>query len=57
MQTYRARAGRVRPRRGRRLWDSEGREYLDFFAGISVRTVGHCHPAVVAAIARAGRDG
>ena len=35
---------------GVRLWDSEGNEYLDFLAGISVLNVGHCHPRVVAAI-------
>jgi len=35
---------------GTRLWDAEGNEYLDFLAGISVSNVGHCHPAVVAAI-------
>jgi acetylornithine/N-succinyldiaminopimelate aminotransferase len=35
---------------GARLWDSEGREYLDFLAGISVCSVGHCHPAVVGAV-------
>jgi acetylornithine/N-succinyldiaminopimelate aminotransferase len=35
---------------GARLWDSEGREYLDFLAGISVCSVGHCHPAVVEAV-------
>ncbi len=38
--------------KGTRLWDSEGREYLDFLAGISVCSVGHCHPAVVEAIQR-----
>jgi len=32
------------------LWDSEGNEYLDFLAGISVLNVGHCHPRVVDAI-------
>lgn len=32
---------------GSRLWDDEGREYLDFLAGISVLNVGHCHPRVV----------
>ena len=36
--------------RGTRLWDSEGHEYLDFLCGISVSSVGHCHPAVVKAI-------
>jgi predicted acetylornithine/succinylornithine family transaminase len=35
---------------GVRLWDSDGNEYLDFLAGISVSSVGHCHPAVVKAI-------
>jgi acetylornithine/N-succinyldiaminopimelate aminotransferase len=41
---------------GARLWDSEGREYLDFLAGISVCSVGHCNPAVVEAVReQAGR--
>ncbi|MDQ2686541.1 MAG: acetylornithine transaminase [Armatimonadota bacterium] len=35
---------------GARLWDSDGKEYLDFLAGIAVNGVGHCHPRVVAAI-------
>jgi predicted acetylornithine/succinylornithine family transaminase len=35
---------------GTRLWDSDGNEYLDFLAGISVLNVGHCHPRVVAAV-------
>lgn len=35
---------------GARLWDADGNEYLDFLAGIGVANVGHCHPAVVAAI-------
>ena len=41
---------------GARLWDTDGTEYLDFLTGISVSSVGHCHPAVVAAIReQAGR--
>ena len=41
---------------GVRLWDADGNEYLDFLAGISVSSVGHCHPAVVQAIQeQAGR--
>jgi len=41
---------------GVRLWDADGTEYLDFLTGISVSSVGHCHPAVVAAIReQAGR--
>lgn len=35
---------------GSRVWDSEGREYLDLLAGISVNNLGHCHPAVVSAV-------
>ena len=35
---------------GTRLWDDEGNEYLDFLCGIGVTSVGHCHPAVVAAV-------
>ncbi len=41
---------------GTRLWDAEGNEYLDFLAGISVVQIGHCHPALVEAVAgQAGR--
>ena len=32
-------------------WDDEGRKYLDFVAGWAVNSLGHCHPAVVQAIA------
>jgi predicted acetylornithine/succinylornithine family transaminase len=43
---------------GVRLWDADGREYLDFFAGLSVHNAGHCHPAIVAAVSeQAGRFG
>ena len=35
---------------GARLWDDEGTEYLDFLCGLSVTSLGHCHPAVVAAV-------
>lgn len=37
---------------GSRLWDADGREYIDLIAGISVCNVGHRHPAVVDAIKR-----
>ena len=37
---------------GARLWDSEGKEYLDFLAGIAVVGVGHCHPHITSAIAQ-----
>lgn len=50
MQTYRRAPVEFVRGEGARLWDSEGREYLDFLAGISVCSVGHCHPAVVEAV-------
>ena len=34
---------------GAKVWDTEGREYLDFIGGIGVQNTGHCHPKVVAA--------
>ena len=37
---------------GVRVWDTEGREYLDFVAGIAVSSLGHGHPAVVEAVSR-----
>ncbi|MGA2319723.1 MAG: acetylornithine/succinylornithine family transaminase [Solirubrobacteraceae bacterium] len=36
--------------RGTRLWDVDGNEYLDFLCGISVTSLGHCHPRVVEAV-------
>jgi acetylornithine/N-succinyldiaminopimelate aminotransferase len=38
---------------GVRVWDSDGREYLDFGAGIAVTSLGHCHPRVTGAIQEA----
>ena len=34
---------------GCRVWDADGREYLDFGGGIAVVSLGHCHPAPLAA--------
>lgn len=50
MPTYRRAGVEFVRGEGARLWDSEGREYLDFFAGLSVHNAGHCHPRIVAAI-------
>ncbi|EIK94115.1 acetylornithine aminotransferase [Pseudomonas sp. M47T1] len=33
-----------------RLWDTQGREYLDALAGVAVTSVGHSHPRIVAAM-------
>ncbi|GHC14568.1 acetylornithine aminotransferase [Kushneria pakistanensis] len=35
---------------GSRLWDQEGREYIDFAGGIAVNGLGHCHPALMEAL-------
>jgi predicted acetylornithine/succinylornithine family transaminase len=35
---------------GVKVWDEEGKEYLDFVAGIAVNILGHCHPVVVSAL-------
>ena len=35
---------------GTRVWDADGKEYLDFVAGWAVDNLGHCHPAVTQAI-------
>ncbi len=38
---------------GAKVWDADGREYLDFVTGVAVNSLGHCHPKVVAAITEA----
>ncbi|HEY6772301.1 MAG TPA: acetylornithine transaminase [Solirubrobacterales bacterium] len=50
MQTYARAPVQLVRGEGARVWDSEGKQYLDFLAGISVCSVGHCHPAVVEAV-------
>jgi len=37
---------------GCRVWDTQGREYLDFVAGIATCTLGHAHPALVETVTR-----
>ncbi|MEH2197415.1 aspartate aminotransferase family protein [Nostoc sp.] len=37
---------------GCRVWDTQGREYLDFVAGIATCTLGHAHPVMVEAVTR-----
>ncbi|MEK6251728.1 MAG: aspartate aminotransferase family protein [Actinomycetota bacterium] len=56
MQTYKRAPVEFVRGEGARLWDAAGKEYLDFLSGISVCSVGHCHPAVVEAVReQAGR--
>ncbi|WP_432460784.1 aspartate aminotransferase family protein [Agarivorans sp. QJM3NY_25] len=40
---------------GSRLWDQEGREYVDFAGGIAVNCLGHCHPALVKTLTEQGQ--
>ncbi len=42
---------------GSRVWDVEGREYLDYVQSYGASIVGHAHPAVVAAVQEAAADG
>lgn len=50
MQTYKRAPVEFVRGEGALLFDDQGREYIDFLAGISVASVGHCHPDVVEAI-------
>jgi predicted acetylornithine/succinylornithine family transaminase len=42
--------------KGARVWDADGKEYLDFVAGIAVNSLGHGHPLVVRAIQRQAKQ-
>ncbi|PWC11660.1 bifunctional succinylornithine transaminase/acetylornithine transaminase [Brenneria roseae subsp. americana] len=42
--------------KGSRVWDQQGREYIDFSGGIAVTALGHCHPALVAALKQQGEQ-
>ncbi len=50
MNTYRRYPVILRKGRGMKVWSSDGKEYLDFVAGVAVNILGHCHPRVVVAI-------
>ncbi|WP_242395359.1 acetylornithine transaminase [Anaeromyxobacter oryzisoli] len=40
---------------GVRVWDADGKEYLDFLGGVAVNALGHCHPALVRALEEQAR--
>lgn len=40
--------------KGSRVWDQQGKEYIDFSGGIAVTALGHCHPALVEALKQQG---
>ncbi len=50
MQTYARKPVLFVRGEGMRLYDDEGREYLDFVSGIGAVNLGHAHPAVAAAL-------
>ena len=50
MHTYRPPARGLVSAKGAVLTDSTGKDYLDFLGGIGCASLGHCHPAVVAAV-------
>lgn len=37
---------------GLKVWDNEGKEYLDFVGGIATNALGHAHPAIVEAVSK-----
>jgi len=51
LQTYRRQPVAFVRGSGTRLYDVDGREYLDFVSGIGVTSLGHAHPGLTAAIA------
>ena len=40
---------------GSRVWDQQGRMYIDFASGVAVTSLGHCHPAIVRALEQQAR--
>ncbi len=50
MNTYRRQPVCFVKGQGTRLWDTNGKEYIDFLAGVAVCGLGHCHPAVTKTI-------
>ncbi|MFH0793732.1 MAG: acetylornithine transaminase [bacterium] len=50
MNTYSRREVVLVRGKGCRVWDNDGKEYLDFLAGIGVNDLGHCHPAIMKAV-------
>jgi len=47
MSTYNPLPISIERGEGAWVWDTQGKKYLDAFAGIAVTSLGHCHPAIV----------
>jgi predicted acetylornithine/succinylornithine family transaminase len=56
MNTYRRVPIALVKGEGARLWDANGKEYIDFVAGIAVCNLGHSHPNVVKAIKKQAKN-
>lgn len=52
MRTYNRYPIALTSGKGVKVWDIDGKEYLDFLSGIAVNSLGHCHPAVIEAIVK-----
>lgn len=52
MNTYKRVGFCLEKAKGSKVWDIDGKEYLDFFPGWAVSGIGHCHPLVAKAIAK-----
>jgi predicted acetylornithine/succinylornithine family transaminase len=50
MGTYKRYPLTVKRAKGKYIWSEEGKRYLDFFTGLSVNNLGHCHPEILRAI-------
>lgn len=50
MGTYKRYPLTVNRAKGKYIWSKEGKKYLDFFSGLSVNNLGHCHPQILKAI-------
>jgi acetylornithine/N-succinyldiaminopimelate aminotransferase len=50
--------GKIIPVKGKgsRVWDQDGREFIDFAGGIAVNALGHAHPALVEALTTQGQN-
>jgi len=55
-QTYRRTPLLLTRGRGVYLYDSEGKQYLDFLGGLAVNSAGHCNPRIIAAVTRQIRE-
>lgn len=56
MQTFKRLPVTLARGQGARVWDADGKEYLDFVGGWGVDSLGHCHPVVVKALIKQAQN-